>query len=227
MPIYQSRRPRRRRVVRRRRLPVIARGLRAPVPTKMRVKLTYTEFVKLTPGGAGSAAINVYSGNGMYDPNISGVGHQPRGFDELMALYDHYVVTGSTCTVSFVNTGTAEANICFIRLKDKQTEDSDLVANTEAAYSKYALYAVNQQHPNTNHNYNLVSRANVGKFLGRGNVLSDPELKGTTSANPTEQCYFHVGAVGLDSAAAGSVTDCFVTIQYTAWLIEPKQPTQS
>jgi len=29
----------------------------------------------------------------MYDPDITGTGHQPAGFDQMMLSYEHYIVT--------------------------------------------------------------------------------------------------------------------------------------
>jgi len=37
-----------------------------------------------------------FSANNLRDPNVSGVGHQPRGFDEYMNLYASYTVHGAT-----------------------------------------------------------------------------------------------------------------------------------
>lgn len=41
----------------------------------------------------------IYRGNDCYDPNYSGTGHQPVGFDELMNMYDTFTVVGSKITV--------------------------------------------------------------------------------------------------------------------------------
>lgn len=215
------------RKLRRNRAPVsrkmrIPRGLRTPVPTRMNVKLTYCQQNTLTPPGAGGCDINVFSANGLYDPDISGVGHQPRGFDQLMALYDHYVVYRAVCTVQYVPTASTEGAVNFIRLKDQTGEDQDIINNIECSYSKYKVY---KQGCGIVPVISLT--ANVGKFLGRSNILSDPQLKGDTSNNPDEQCYFHVGTCGADNATAGVAHDILTTIQYYAYLIEPKNPSQS
>ena len=45
-----------------------------------------------------------YSGNGLNDPNITGGGHQPMGFDQFNSLYINYVVTGVKLILEGVNT---------------------------------------------------------------------------------------------------------------------------
>ena len=43
--------------------------------------------------------------NGLYDPQVSTGGHQPRGFDEFMTTYDMYTVHGSRASGSFMYEG--------------------------------------------------------------------------------------------------------------------------
>ena len=45
---------------------------------------------------------NQFVANGAFDPNLTGVGHQPRGFDQFMAGYETFTVTGSKISVNFV-----------------------------------------------------------------------------------------------------------------------------
>lgn len=73
----------------------------------------------------GALAIYVYTTNGLYDPNTTGIGHQPTGFDQLMALYNEYVVIGSTIKVSFTNSDETNAAICGISMLDYSTTDND------------------------------------------------------------------------------------------------------
>ena len=39
--------------------------------------------------------------NSLFDPNRTGTGHQPYGFDQLSTFYNRYYVTGSKMTVTF------------------------------------------------------------------------------------------------------------------------------
>ena len=41
--------------------------------------------------------------NSLFDPNLSGLGHQPRGFDQLMAVYEKYTVVAAKITVCYVS----------------------------------------------------------------------------------------------------------------------------
>ena len=61
-------------------------------PTTQVKKLVYAEAISLDPSAAGAIAAYVFRVNQMYDPNVSGTGHQPQGYDTLAAAYGRYNV---------------------------------------------------------------------------------------------------------------------------------------
>jgi len=69
-------------------------------PKKLIMNHKYTETVNVN-NTTGLFNTYVMSCNGLFDPNITGTGRQPLYFDQLTALYNHYVVIGSKCTFKF------------------------------------------------------------------------------------------------------------------------------
>lgn len=196
---------------------------KSPVSTKMFTKLRYVEPLSLNPGLSGTAATHVYCANGAADPNVTTGGHQPRGFDQLMLLYDHYVVLGAKITVDFAPQTQTVPVICGINLKD----DSSIYTNPndyqEAGYCTTKIMGASQ----ASNGCKLTMNFSTKRFLGRSNVLSDPDLKGTSGLNPTEQAYFHVWAAALDGSTDLNPMFTTVRIDYLVALIEPQQPSQS
>lgn len=196
--------------------------LGTPLGTKQYANFRYHDQITLAPA-TGSSAVHVFSANGMYDPDITATGHQPRGFDQVMALYDHYVVLGAKITCIFGSGGTSGASVCGIRVADNATVSASNDYNMEAGNCVVGANPVSTG----GDPLRLTMQVNPNKFLGRSNPLSDPELKGTTSANPTEQCYFHVFAF-MNNAAGTPVNEYVsVILEYSAMLIEPKTPPVS
>lgn len=69
--------------------------IRAPasiVADRTIVKLKYSETVAHNFGALTGAYY--FNANSLFDPNRSGTGHQPMGFDELSGLYNRYRVRG-------------------------------------------------------------------------------------------------------------------------------------
>lgn len=201
---------------------------KAPLPNQMGTKLRYCETVIINPGIGGTAGVHVFSANGMYDPNITGTGHQPRGFDQLLgSLYDHFTVIGSRITVDFAQQYNTAYNVMTvgIALKDSTSVYADVNDYQEGRN------VVTSQMPSSNQadSGNLrrcVKTFSARGFLGRSHPLSDPELKGSSSANPTEQAYYHVFAAGHQGQDEAAI-ECIVRIEYMAILTEPRNPSQS
>jgi len=73
-------------------------------PNGMRTTLRYTERIEFSPTGT-SVQQSKFRGNGCYDPNVIGVGHQPRGFDQFMEAYEKFTVIASSCSAQFMYEG--------------------------------------------------------------------------------------------------------------------------
>lgn len=191
----------------------------SPLPTKFKAVMRYSEpNIRLNPGVGGILAYNVFSANGLYDPDITNAGHQPMGFDELMTMYDHAVVIASKIRVTFTNRDTTYAQICGIDVRDGTSAELDSRVIVESGTCNYMTLGRSGSSRDT---ATITYTLNPNKFLSRSNPLSDPNLKNTSASNPSEQCYFHVFAGPLESVDAG-IVDINVLIEYNAIWFEPK-----
>lgn len=190
------------------------------LPNGIKTTMKYSMRTSLA-SVAGTPAVRVFSCNGVYDPDITGIGHQPRGFDQLMNLFDHFVVIGAKATVWFqpADTNTV-GSVCFISVQDNNPAFTDSRDYFEAA--NVATRAISQNGDNA---HCLVSTINPSKFLGRSKPMADPDLKGSTASNPNEQCFFHIGQVGIQDQ--NTTVYLQVELEYTVILIEPKVATIS
>lgn len=195
-----------------------------PVPKIKKINLRYFERAfDLNPGIGGIPGTHVFSANGIYDPDITGVGGQPLGFDQYMAMYDHYTVIASSITVFARNAEGSYAQFFGIKLSDRATVNTDYSNIIENGYCAYRLLGPSGA---SNAIGSVSFGANPSKFLGRPQIMSEDELRGSQTSNPAEQCYFHVFAfpdTSVDSAAV-RVT---VQIDYVAILTEPKELVSS
>lgn len=194
---------------------------KSPMPLRFATKLRYVENFTIDPPATGIAGSYVFDAGGLYDPNITGTGHQPRGWDQLIAMYDHAVVIGSTCTATLThNSGTNVNEICGMSLRDGQTVDADPNDYLEGG-------TVRSGHLTTQHPTKIFKLGySPKKFLGISKPMASQQLKNSVNSNPTESAYYHIFSAGLNSTNPSEI-DVTVVIDYLVVFIEPKDVAQS
>lgn len=79
-----------------------------PFPLRMNAKLTYGVNVSIgTPGGLPTANKYRFRLNSIYDPDVTGTGHQPYQMDQLTAIYTKYLVKACYVDITFSNPSVA------------------------------------------------------------------------------------------------------------------------
>ena len=74
----------------------------SPFPSSTFRDLTFCQRLGLGNGAVGvCGSEKVYRLNSLFDPDLSGVGHQPYGYDQLMAIYQRYKVIYCDVEVGF------------------------------------------------------------------------------------------------------------------------------
>jgi hypothetical protein len=193
----------------------------APVfPARTKRKLRYSTNISLT-STSGVVATYVFSANGLFDPDISGTGHQPMGFDQLMLSYNHYTVTDAKIRCIFKNTTSSVPTVSIrvhpdtapVTVIDQSIEYG--LINTDALEIK-GSYGANKE---------ITEVVSIRKAQGVQDVLDVIPLSGTAAANPAEQTYFHVSM--WDSSGTSGSCNVDVIIEYVAWFTEPRVLTPS
>lgn len=176
-------------------------------PKRLNASLrTVSEFTIAYTGGV--SGTQIFSANGMYDPDITGTGSQPYYFDQLMAVYDHYTVVRSKC--SFQVLGYTSSSSLPVQMHLHVNDDGSAAASgVEMEQSTTSLKGMNLQSGPVTVNNNWSSKA----FFGPG-ATSDPNMRGTDAANPAEVSSFvcRVRSPTVDTVTAY----CRATIDYTA-----------
>jgi len=190
-------------------------------PLKFRGMLRYADSFALSTT-SGTVNTYVFSTNGMFDPNITGTGHQPAGFDQMMVSYEHYTVVKSRIFASFCNTSGNTFPTVAVLIRAGSTpvtviqqivEDGMLISQRLVGANSTTAICL------------LKTACNVAKFGGIGNLLDNPDYKGTIAANPVEQSYYHLQSWSTDGSTAAVTVE--VVIEYEAVFTEPRSLTQS
>lgn len=189
----------------------------------LKVNLKYSESITLNPG-AGLANTYVFSANGCYDPNITGGGHQPVGFDQYMTLYELYTVTASMIKVTFINTDTANAQLVLVCNRDLSTTDADPRVYLENGATVWDILG----RAGAGNDIKTIRKAmDMRQFSNNKDIMSEDNYAGTNAANPQEEQYYIVSACSTDlTTDTGSIT-AFVEITYETYFRQPRQAALS
>lgn len=211
----------------------VPRSLTYGMPLQYTCKLKYSEYADINVAAASTTNIR-FAANGLYDPNITGVGHQPNPFDQLMLFYTKATVIGSKITLRpmrSVSAGVAvpvqygivrsSDGVAYVTLatpddfnESPLTNQRLITANADAFTSGTNLptdvqtctYSMRKQYPNIS--------------------ISDGTMYNTIAANCTDLTYFECIFYNI---YANDPSACVfqITIEYIATFFEHRVTTPS
>lgn len=195
-------------------------------PAQTRRRLFYYDYGLTRSGTAGAESSYFFIANGLFDPNITGTGHQPMGFDQLMLCYDQYTVVSSKITAHIYNTTSSVAVRTGVMLSPDASALTDFSQTIENGLNNTrVLSAINVAGYHQDFSLNCDCRRYFGRKTER-ELVNSPELTGSSAANPTEGVYYTI--VAWDPFGASNYSTFFdVIIEYDAIFWEPKKLTVS
>ncbi len=184
------------------------------------VKMRYVEEFQLDPG-LGTVASYIFRANGLYDPNYTGAGHQPYGFDQWMTYYNQFTVLGSKITALFRNYGAAAADGVMVGLQLKDSAVVDQTNPNDIVEQGRSVWRLMQPAGGTRDQVTLRKGFSTKKFFQAPNSLDDI-YRGSASADPAEQAFFHVIAGGFNASDNPGPLRCQIIMDYIVKLNGPK-----
>lgn len=232
--VRRTKRSRRRPVMRRRSMKPRRRFSRRkgrPVPRIYNCQLKYVE-TKDNVSGNVSAGYGYYQmqANSIYDPDLSGVGHQPMGRDELADLYQSYCVTGITYHISCdaYTAGTTTSIDHFL----------GVIATNDPAgvISRGTSTSALMEQPACKWTYNPISGRRLlngyidcAKVVGltRSQYINSDDYRALMGTNPAKSVAAHVWWGRPDGALSTTNADLCITLTYHVTLFDPVNFVQS
>lgn len=179
-------------------------------PPRLRRTLRYVQTGSKDVANFGLGT-QIFRANSLYDPDFSGTGHQPNGYDTLLAAYNHYTVVRARITVTLraPNTGSGlfEPGVFVLAFSStgtflgSQTLESALEKKTTLCYGPYGP-VTGLQSANC-----YEGMLNIPALLGKTEreVVEMSNLRGSLNASPAETYYFELGFFS-ESSNPGAIT---------------------
>lgn len=194
------------------------------VPRQHTTKLVYTTKFVMNQT-TGTVWTYAYRGNSLYDPDYTGVGHQPRGYDQLAALYKGYRVNGCKLELMGVSPATGDGGcmeiVAFptVEVNDLTAEDPEYLAELPGA----SMMILNQGESKKVTLYNSTASA-LG--ITKQKARNDDIYTASVGYNPSIVWYYQLLAQVSDES---TTMDAFLYLKltyYVTWY-EPIQLTLS
>lgn len=188
-----------------------------------RTKLTYHNTYATTGCTSStdiSTVMRTFRGNSVYDPDQSGIGNQPTGYDQWTAFYTQYNVLASKIKVSAIATTTDASNPCrdflaqFILLPSNETvptvTNPDVLADYPYAVQKFANFSKNMAV--------LRRYMSTAEFVGLppADISGDPDYSAGYTSNPINQWYWVIG--GCLASSNGQSVDITYKVKLTYYV---------
>jgi len=195
-----------------------------PLPSKFTVKHRYIEDVKLLDPSGLIPAVYSFRANSLFDPDYTGSGHQPMGFDNIMPFYNHYTVIGSKIRVRFISAEITNTmpQVCGILMNGEQTLSLPNWQNL-AEQGNLTYGHMIQNTGDSSCEIQLTRTFSASKYFGRKGILTEDDFRGTATTNPAEQAYFHLFVCPADNSSNTGGARAIVEIEYIAVYTELKQ----
>lgn len=199
-----------------------------PLGQSQKVTHKYLEntFVSTTIGNTGVYTFQI---NGMYDPNITGVGHQPLGFDQLGAIFGRYCVIGASIKCRAWNRSSKNLGIALYisEFTNPVPALGGMVGVIEQGGITYRILGgVGNDHSNVVPKM-LTTKVSMKKFCRVSSILDDDTLSATTSTNPSRPVYCHVCVWNVDGDLTSDTVAIYFELQQTAVWTRPYNLSQS
>lgn len=187
-----------------------------PIPARQIVKMKYADVFTTSVANAYNYNYNL---NSIFDPNRTGVGHQPYGHDQLSTLYNRYRVIACSYVVQAysgsypIRFGTLPAN----EVKTVGTI-AELIENPRAQYKLQIPGGSTQL---------LRGKVYIPALMGRTKTqyMSDDRYQAQFGTSPQELAILNMSA--LTMTEVGTDVNFQITLEYTVEVFDPNPLGQS
>lgn len=196
-----------------------------PLRPEQTLTLKYSTVQRLNSAITNTAE-NVYSANGLFDPDITNVGHQPMLFDQMAAMYLRYKVTHSRCWVYAQNMGLIAGSSRPTMVSIVVNDSSAVMSSDDMAYETPFTWSAMTSPPEGGMSVVKVATPwiDIAKFKG-WRMSRDQDYAALATANPSIQLFYHVFADRVEGASVDVGTRVF--IEYKVLFYDPKQVAES
>lgn len=191
-----------------------------PFPNTRVCRHKYMDNIIVPSGAAGASSIYQFRANSVFDPDYTGVGHQPMFHDEMLAQYKYYTVLKCYIRIRIPANSTTNQSVAL------WCDDDDSVPGS--AYSTFEQHKFVGAMKVDKRNSPLIMKgwydACKWNKVNLSGLLGDDKHKTAVGSNPdtTTVKYFTLYCAPVNGSDSLQTQHCTVEMYYTVMWREPK-----
>lgn len=162
--------------------------------------------------------------NSLFDPDFTGGGHQPLGFDQMMLLYNKYSVIscGITLTFNIQPSAAVTASAIVVGVRKGDSSGSLLSSFGHIVECRRVKYKTVQYAEGGNNQRTIKYGMRPPRFLGFKGSQSDADLWGTAITSPAKPARFEIFAAAVDNATNVPLVAVQIRMAFKTRFFEPE-----
>lgn len=190
-----------------------------PFAQRYITKLKYAQVYFFNQAGPAAYRFRL---NSLYDPDFSGIGHQPYGYDQLTPLYNRYRVISCSWVVSAVDQSGQYITLATLPANEQVNalNLSEMRENPRCQFLVQAPNAAMKQ---------ITGKCYLPSLVGRTKTqyMSDDRYQSIVTDNPAEAAILNVYVQRMDEGLNALNVPLTVTLEYTVEFFDIKNFSQS
>ena len=204
--------------------------IRSIIPDKYHCTLKYCSSKQYTTGTGGIVGTtNTFRLNGLYDPDTTGVGHQPYGFDQITPFFSSYTVR--KVWIAITVTGVDDSSTFLAWMVQPQSSTTTLASTTLEQVSEYDemnFVMLGQSTSGVPNQQVTLPPIDLPKLEGLSwqAYYGNSNYRGLVATNPAQGSQFVVG-IGNAAGTVSKVATLTIEIFFDAYFEGRKSLPQS
>ncbi len=187
------------------------------VPSAFKTTMMYHEIVGMAEAAVATGSYYTFALTDLNDPNKTGTGAQPTGYDQWGQMYSRFKVTHVALEMSFVNRNTATPCLAGYFVHTSLAPTSSVQAWPIQRYADGRFIQANTGGPSVT-GFRLNKPIWDLLSLTKQQYMDDLDFSQVSGAGPTKTVYLSLFVVGQGTAAN---VNGDIRIKYTVELSDP------
>ncbi len=187
----------------------------ANFPMKNSQKLKYTDIIQLDTS-MGVVDWHQFRANSLFDPDLTGTGHQPLSFDEWTSFYQRYKVHACKISINGIITSTTGGGIFILNARPELAVPVG-VSVTEIERNNTISRVASQVGGENRVSLRMYRKT---KFMYGKRTIIDEGYAGLDTTNPLFPWVYNIGLVG--SFANAATADLVIKLTFYSEFFDKK-----